>query len=218
MAAEGDRPAMEAPAEATDREASGQDRPPSATSDEPGAPAPLLDQRPGWTPNDRGPGARSGPGGHGPSPGQSGRGGARRGGPFSDRQGGPRSGGPRDGRDERRRRRDGREGPDRRPYAGFGDEIDRAVCLAFQHAVPPAFPVQHRHGVATLRMAIVARRADAFLLCDGGHPGPHLWPDGEPVGSAAASGHTPAPAPSGEQAAARGEAEDQTPPGTDEEP
>jgi hypothetical protein len=28
-------------------------------------------------------------------------------------------------------------------------------------------------------MRAVARRSDAILLCDGAHPGPHRWPNGD---------------------------------------
>lgn len=65
---------------------------------------------------------------------------------------------------------------------GFGDGIERAFCLALGHVPPPAFPVQHRTGVAALRPAVVARRANAILLCDCEHEGPHSWPDGEVAG------------------------------------
>ncbi|HEU5431941.1 MAG TPA: hypothetical protein VFU81_09765, partial [Thermomicrobiales bacterium] len=44
---------------------------------------------------------------------------------------------------------------------------------------PEGFPVQRRLGVATLTVRIVARRPGAVLLCDGAHPGPHRWPDGD---------------------------------------
>jgi hypothetical protein len=38
-------------------------------------------------------------------------------------------------------------------------------------------------------MVEVDRRSSAILFCDGAHAGPHLWPDGEIVGSS-----VPAPA------------------------
>jgi hypothetical protein len=47
--------------------------------------------------------------------------------------------------------------------------------------VPQTFPVLHRQGVTTLKVALVARRPAAILLCDGDHPGHHVWPDGTPV-------------------------------------
>jgi hypothetical protein len=86
-------------------------------------------------------------------------------------------------REERKRRREGgREGHDRRSYSGFEDGLERAFCIAFRVLPPPAFPVQSRLGIATRRVIQVARRSDALLFCDGAHPGPHLWPDGEEVG------------------------------------
>ena len=82
----------------------------------------------------------------------------------------------------------GRRRGERRAYAGFGDELERAYCAAFYHAPPPGFPVQHRTGAATLRPAVVARREGAVLLCDGAHPGNHRWPDGEAVPVAPGAG------------------------------
>jgi hypothetical protein len=67
--------------------------------------------------------------------------------------------------------------------AGFGDGIERAYCLGHRHLLPPAFPVQHRTGVAALVPVIVSRRPDAVLLCDCEHDGPHSWPDGEIAGA-----------------------------------
>ena len=90
-------------------------------------------------------------------------------------QSAPGRGPGRGGGDDSRRRRG-----ERRP-AGFGDGIERAFCAALRHVPPPGFPVQHRTGVATLRRVVVARRADAVLYCDGEHPGPHWWPDGDEV-------------------------------------
>ena len=66
-----------------------------------------------------------------------------------------------------------------RRFAGYGDGIERARCAAQFHRIPPGFPVQRRVGVATLPARPVARRPDAILLCDGAHPGPHRWPDGD---------------------------------------
>jgi len=65
---------------------------------------------------------------------------------------------------------------------GFGDGVERAFCLSMCHVPPPAFPVQHRTGVAALAPTVVARRPDAILLCDCEHEGPHSWPDGEITG------------------------------------
>jgi hypothetical protein len=90
--------------------------------------------------------------------------------PGSHGRGQPRGG------DEGRRRR-----PAERRVSGFGDEIERAVCVALAHRPPPDFPVQHRTGCATLRRLVVARRPGAVLLCDSGHPGPHRWPGDDVV-------------------------------------
>ncbi len=79
------------------------------------------------------------------------------------------------GGEEARRRR----GERRR--SGFDDGIERAYCLLRGHVPPPDFPIQHRHGVATRRLEVVARRPAALLLCDLDHEGPHRWPDGEPA-------------------------------------
>jgi len=75
----------------------------------------------------------------------------------------------------------GRRRGERRAFAGFGDEVERAYCTAFYHVPPPGFPVQHRTEMTTLRPTVVARREGAILLCDGAHEGGHWWPDGEPV-------------------------------------
>ena len=77
--------------------------------------------------------------------------------------------------DTRRRRGEKRQ-------AGFGDDLDRAFCTAYQHEPPRGFPVQHRTGVATRRSLVVARRPTALLLCDGAHTGFHYWPNGEKAG------------------------------------
>ena len=85
----------------------------------------------------------------------------------------------------------GRRRGERRAYAGFGDEVERAYCAAFYHVPPPGFPVQHRTGMTTLRAAVVDRREGAVLLCDGAHAGDHRWPDGEAAPPAAESGNAP---------------------------
>lgn len=89
------------------------------------------------------------------------------------------AGGPQhENRDNRKRRKDGGE---RRPAMAFGDGIERAVCTAYRRWEPDGFPIQHRTGLATRRISEVDRRAEATLFCDGAHPGPHIWPDGELV-------------------------------------
>lgn len=70
-----------------------------------------------------------------------------------------------------------RKGQDRR-RTGFGDEIDRIVCLSFQGGLPETFPVVHRTNLATLRIEVVDQQPSAHLLCDRAHPGPCLWPGG----------------------------------------
>jgi hypothetical protein len=80
--------------------------------------------------------------------------------------------------DERRRKRPAGQ---RAAGDGFGDAIERAFCAAASPLLPETFPVQSRHDVATLLPAIVDRRAGALLFCDGQHPGPHFWPDGDAV-------------------------------------
>ncbi|CAA9531719.1 MAG: hypothetical protein AVDCRST_MAG73-1015 [uncultured Thermomicrobiales bacterium] len=77
---------------------------------------------------------------------------------------------------------EGRRRRDRRGAFGFADGIERAFCSARQVAIAPAYPVQHRHGVATRKVDIAARREGALLLCDLSHEGPCVWPDGEAVG------------------------------------
>ncbi|MEA2582219.1 MAG: hypothetical protein QOF33_304 [Thermomicrobiales bacterium] len=84
---------------------------------------------------------------------------------------------PPEGADDRRRRKP--SGGERRATAGYEDGIERAFCLSLRHLPPPAFPVQHRTGVAALTPVVVARRLDSALLCDCEHDGPHSWPDGE---------------------------------------
>ena len=88
-----------------------------------------------------------------------------------------------DSRDRRGQHRpdEARRGRSDRPRPmSFPDGTEQAFCSAYQvAAVPPDFPVQSRPGVATLRATVVARRSQAILLCDAGHTGEHIWPDGE---------------------------------------
>jgi len=81
-----------------------------------------------------------------------------------------------DGSMDRRRKRAG--GGERRQGAGFGDEVERAFCAHFRHAIPETFPVQHRQNLATKKALVVARRDGMILYCDDVHPGDHAWPDG----------------------------------------
>lgn len=71
-------------------------------------------------------------------------------------------------------------------------QIERCYCIFHQPHLLERFPVQHRHGMAYRRPLVVARRNDAELLCDALHPGPHQWPDGEPVEE---GNHAPPPDP-----------------------
>jgi hypothetical protein len=66
-------------------------------------------------------------------------------------------------------------------YVGFGDGVERAFCIRDEHFLPLTFPVESHAGAATIRATIVARRADALLLCNFSHGGEHIWPDGEVV-------------------------------------
>jgi hypothetical protein len=88
--------------------------------------------------------------------------------PRSDRRGQPN--------DDRRRKR----GPsqERKSPSGYGDGIERAICMLFSHIGPARFPVQSRQGLATSRPTEVARRPDSVLLCDRNHEGDCVWPDG----------------------------------------
>jgi hypothetical protein len=83
------------------------------------------------------------------------------------------------GGDERRRKRGG--GGERRSSSGYGDGVERAVCIFYRHTFPPEFPVNHRPGLATSRPTEVDRRPDAVLLCDQNHEGECLWPDGDSI-------------------------------------
>jgi hypothetical protein len=78
--------------------------------------------------------------------------------------------------DDRRRKRG--PGQERKSPSGYGDGIERAICLFFRHVGPATFPVQSRQGLATSRPTEVARRLDSVLLCDRNHEGDCVWPDG----------------------------------------
>jgi hypothetical protein len=78
--------------------------------------------------------------------------------------------------DDRRRKRG--SGQERKSPTGYGDGIERAICMLFRHIGPATFPVQSRQGLATSRPTEVARRPDSVLLCDRNHEGDCLWPDG----------------------------------------
>ena len=66
--------------------------------------------------------------------------------------------------------------------SGYGDGIERAICLGVPSRPPRSFPVQHRTGLAVRALATVARSDNAVLLCDGQHEGPHVWPNGDITG------------------------------------
>ncbi|MCC6791914.1 MAG: hypothetical protein IT336_09520 [Thermomicrobiales bacterium] len=68
-----------------------------------------------------------------------------------------------------------------RAMAGFGDGIERAICMAVTARPPVASPVQHRTGVATSRFVEIARSGSTWLYCNGEHFGPCLWPNGDVV-------------------------------------
>jgi hypothetical protein len=69
-------------------------------------------------------------------------------------------------------------------YIGWGDGVDREVCARAAHVLPVTFPVASHGGAATIAATVVARRADALLLCTFSHCGAHVWPDGEVVDDA----------------------------------
>jgi hypothetical protein len=54
-------------------------------------------------------------------------------------------------------------------------------CARAAHGLPATFPVASHAGAATIAATVVARRADALLLCTFSHCGSHAWPDGEIV-------------------------------------
>jgi hypothetical protein len=65
--------------------------------------------------------------------------------------------------------------------AGWGDGLERCMCLAVIACPPRSFPVQHRTSVATVEPIVIDRSDTRILFCDGLHEGPHIWPDGEVV-------------------------------------
>jgi hypothetical protein len=69
-----------------------------------------------------------------------------------------------------------------RAIAGYGDGIERSMCIGVPSRPPRAFPVQHRTGLAVKSPVQVDRTDTAVLLCDGQHEGPHIWPNGDVVG------------------------------------
>jgi hypothetical protein len=66
-------------------------------------------------------------------------------------------------------------------YVGWGDELDREYCARAEWFLPTTFPVASHSGVASMPMAVVARRDGALLMCSFSHCGAHVWPDGERV-------------------------------------
>ena len=79
--------------------------------------------------------------------------------------------------DESRRKR-----TSERRYVAWGDGVERASCARATFLLPQTFPVASHPGVATIPAVVVARRAEAVLLCDFSHDGDHVWPDGEVAG------------------------------------
>jgi hypothetical protein len=69
-----------------------------------------------------------------------------------------------------------------RTMAGFGDGIERAICMAVTARPPVSSPVQHRTGAATSRFVEIARNGSIWLYCNGEHFGPCIWPNGDIVG------------------------------------
>lgn len=100
-------------------------------------------------------------------------------------------------------KRGGRPGPDggdqlrqsrlraERAVAGFGDGIERAICLGVISRLPRSYPVQHRTGVATKQFVEVARTDSSSLYCNGEHLGPCIWPNGDVVGEDPRAGDVP---------------------------
>jgi hypothetical protein len=96
----------------------------------------------------------------------------------SKRGAGKRGGRPNpDGGDQARQQRSRPE----RAFAGFGDGIERAICVGVISHLPRSFPVQHRTGVATKQFVEIARTDTSSLYCNGEHPGPCIWPNGDIV-------------------------------------
>lgn len=63
----------------------------------------------------------------------------------------------------------------------FTDGRERSMCAAHRTVLPTEFPVQNRGEIAVAPLRVVAERPNALLLCNGLHPGPHVWPAGEEV-------------------------------------
>jgi hypothetical protein len=66
--------------------------------------------------------------------------------------------------------------------SGYGDGIERAICLGVRGIPPRSFPVQHRTGLAVKPFQRIAQTDSSVLLCDSEHEGPHVWPNGDIVG------------------------------------
>jgi hypothetical protein len=60
--------------------------------------------------------------------------------------------------------------------SGFGDGLDREVCMLRMPGYPNAWPVNHRTGLAVQPLVEVGRTSEAVLLCDRSHEGPCIWP------------------------------------------
>jgi hypothetical protein len=71
---------------------------------------------------------------------------------------------------------------DRSAMAGYGDGVERAMCLGVVSRTPGLFPVHHRTGIAVRTLETVDRTESSILLCDVQHEGPHIWPNGDIVG------------------------------------
>lgn len=88
---------------------------------------------------------------------------------------GPAANGGRAPQESRKRR------PAEQRFAGWGDNLERVLCVSVIHALPTGFPPEQHGNLATIPRSVVARRPDALLLCNHAHCGPHIWPDGEIV-------------------------------------
>jgi len=95
--------------------------------------------------------------------------------PRDEQSGAAGSSPPRPPSDTRRKR------PSEGRYAGWRDGLEREFCAHAERLLPTTFPVASHTGVATIAMAVVARRSSALLLCTYSHCGAHAWPDGEIV-------------------------------------
>jgi hypothetical protein len=60
--------------------------------------------------------------------------------------------------------------------------VERGYCRLHRVELPSRYPVQPRPDLAIRHPLIVATRPGQELLCNGEHPGPHLWPDGDESG------------------------------------